>query len=133
MKLKYVIGFAVIAACVAVGIFSLKSSMTPYLPFEEAMSASGRSVQVIGKIVKGSSRFDEKSGLREFTLKDEAGRKLKVATKENLPSNFEHATSVVAVGSYKDGVFNAERVLVKCPSKYEKKASDESGESRSGK
>ena len=133
MKLKHVIGFIVIAACVAVGAYMLKTSMTPYLPFREAMAASGREVQIIGAIVKGTSSIDSKTGLRRFTLTDKDGARLDVETRENLPANFEHAKSVVAVGAYKDGVFTASRILVKCPSKYEKKAKEEPRESGSGK
>jgi cytochrome c-type biogenesis protein CcmE len=133
MKLKYVVGFVVIAACVAVGVYMLKTSMTPYLPFREAMEASGREVQIIGTIVKGTTGVDAKTGLRRFTLKDEAGTRLDVETHENLPANFEHSKSVVAVGEYNNGIFTASRILVKCPSKYEKKAKGESPESGSGK
>ncbi|MFA6450257.1 MAG: cytochrome c maturation protein CcmE [bacterium] len=131
MKLKYVVGFAVIAACVVVGVYMLKTSMTPYLPFKEAMAANGREVQIIGSIVKGKIGVDAKTGLRRFMLKDQAGTELEVETRENLPSNFEHAKSVVAVGSYKNGVFVASKILAKCPSKYEKKADGASPESRS--
>jgi cytochrome c-type biogenesis protein CcmE len=133
MKLKYVAGFIVIAACVAVGVYMLKTSMTPYLPFKEAMTANGREVQIIGTIVKGKSAIDAKTGLRRFMLIDKDGTQLDVETHENLPANFEHAKSVVAVGSYNNGVFTASRILVKCPSKYEKKAAEELPESRSGK
>ncbi len=35
------------------------------------------------------------------------------------PGNFEEATEIVAVGSYSDGAFHAEQLLVKCPSKYQ--------------
>ena len=133
MKLKYLAGFLVIAACVAVGAYMLKTSMTPYLPFKEAMTANGREVQIIGTIVKGTSTIDSKTGLRRFTLTDKDGTRLDVETRENLPTNFEHAKSVVAGGSYKGGVFTADHILVKCPSKYEKKAEEASRESGSGK
>jgi len=35
------------------------------------------------------------------------------------PGNFEEATEIVAVGSYRDGSFYADQLLVKCPSKYQ--------------
>ena len=35
------------------------------------------------------------------------------------PGNFEEATEIVAIGSYRDGAFHAEQLLVKCPSKYQ--------------
>ena len=35
------------------------------------------------------------------------------------PGNFEEATQIVAIGSYSDGAFHANQLLVKCPSKYQ--------------
>jgi cytochrome c-type biogenesis protein CcmE len=35
------------------------------------------------------------------------------------PGNFNEATQVVAIGRYRDGVLEAEKLLVKCPSKYQ--------------
>src|SRR5207245_467585 len=34
------------------------------------------------------------------------------------PENFDSATNVEAQGRYQDGVFHADSLLVKCPSKY---------------
>jgi cytochrome c-type biogenesis protein CcmE len=39
-----------------------------------------------------------------------------------VPGNFDQATSIVAIGHYKDGTFAAEQLLVKCPSKYQAEA-----------
>jgi len=38
------------------------------------------------------------------------------------PLNFEHAKQVVALGKYNksDKIFEADKILVKCPSKYTK-------------
>jgi cytochrome c-type biogenesis protein CcmE len=37
------------------------------------------------------------------------------------PENFANATSVEAVGKFRDGEFHAHTLLVKCPSKYQSK------------
>jgi cytochrome c-type biogenesis protein CcmE len=133
MKLKYALGVIVIAVCVGVGFFALRSAMTPYVPFAEAMAARGRDVQVIGTLVKGATEFDDKTNGWRFRLKDAAGTEMAVETRENLPANFEHSNSVVAIGSYADGRFEAKNILVKCPSKYEKKAREQSSENRPSK
>ncbi|HOO55976.1 MAG TPA: cytochrome c maturation protein CcmE [bacterium] len=126
MKSKYIVGTIVIIACFAVGIYSLKTSMTPYVPFDEAMKITGRDVQIIGDLVKESSSFDKQSGEFVFSVKEkETNVEMKIKTSDSLPPNFEHSTQVVAIGSYSDGYFNASRILVKCPSKYEKKAAEE--------
>ena len=35
------------------------------------------------------------------------------------PGNFEQATEIVAIGQYQNGGFEADQLLVKCPSKYQ--------------
>jgi cytochrome c-type biogenesis protein CcmE len=35
------------------------------------------------------------------------------------PANFKDAISIVAIGRYRDGRIEAEKLLVKCPSKYQ--------------
>ena len=36
-----------------------------------------------------------------------------------IPGNFDQAVSVVAIGRYQGDHFEAEQLLVKCPSKYQ--------------
>jgi cytochrome c-type biogenesis protein CcmE len=50
---------------------------------------------------------------------DEDGNTMTVHYDGVKPGNFEEAVQIVAVGSYRDGVFHAEQLLVKCPSKYQ--------------
>ena len=52
-------------------------------------------------------------------VEDEEGKVLEVVYSGVKPGNFEEATQIVAVGSYSDGVFECEQLLVKCPSKYQ--------------
>ena len=35
------------------------------------------------------------------------------------PTNFEQAEKVVVIGGYEEGAFVAEKIIMKCPSKYE--------------
>jgi len=117
-RLWYVIGGAVIVAFLAYGATSFKSELTPYVDFQEAMS-SGHHVQVAGSLVAGSTRYDEARGTLRFAMADEHGRQLQVEYGGVKPGNFEDATQVVAVGTYEGGIFRAEQLLVKCPSKYQ--------------
>jgi cytochrome c-type biogenesis protein CcmE len=57
-----------------------------------------------------------------FRLKDARGEVLPVEYRGVIPGNFDQATSIVAIGHYKDGTFAAEQLLVKCPSKYQAEA-----------
>jgi cytochrome c-type biogenesis protein CcmE len=113
-----VLGLGAIAAFVAFGAGAFKSNLTPYVSFEKARTA-GSAVQVAGKLVEHSDSFDEASSRLVFTLSDEQGQQLRVAYRGMKPGNFNEATQVVAIGRYRDGVLEAEKLLVKCPSKYQ--------------
>jgi cytochrome c-type biogenesis protein CcmE len=54
-----------------------------------------------------------------FYLKDSSGEVMEVVYHGVKPANFEQATSIVALGTYKDGRFDSDKLLVKCPSKYQ--------------
>jgi cytochrome c-type biogenesis protein CcmE len=117
-RLWYIVGGVLVVAFLAYGATSFRSYLTPYVSFDEATRLS-RTVQVAGSLVPGSPEYLEQEQLLRFGLADDGGRKLTVLYKGVRPANFEDATQVVAVGAYRDGVFHAEQLLVKCPSKYQ--------------
>jgi len=111
-------GVIAIVAFVAFGAGAFKSNLTPYVSFAQAR-ATADAVQVAGKLVEGSDRYDEASQSLRFTLKDDKGETLMVAYKGLKPGNFNEAIQVVAIGRFQDGRLEAEKLLVKCPSKYQ--------------
>lgn len=117
----YVIGAVLILAFAGYALTGFRESLTPYVPFDQARSAN-RVVQVAGGLVAGSSSYDQASSSLLFTLEDEeSGETLPVAYEGVKPANFEDAISIVAIGEYstETGIFQAEKLLVKCPSKYQ--------------
>ncbi len=118
MKIRYIIALAVIIGFVIYGAVSLKTSLTPYVSFAEAKS-SPQTVQVMGKLEKTATRYDTTAGLLYFTLKDKKGDLLEISYQGVKPGNFDQATQIVAIGDYKNKVFQADQLLVKCPSKYQ--------------
>ncbi|OPZ49916.1 MAG: Cytochrome c-type biogenesis protein CcmE [Firmicutes bacterium ADurb.BinA052] len=109
-----VVAFAVFAA----GAF--RSALTPYVTFAEAAQRGG-SVQVSGLAHKDTARVDAGSGMFLFDLTDRSGQTMPVQFGGAPPGNFDEAESVVVVGNLHDGVFEARKILVKCPSKYQAK------------
>lgn len=119
MKKAYWAGAALILAFLALGLTTFSSSMTPYVTFEEA-EKSVRVVQVMGGLEQGSARYDTASKTLHFNLVDlETKKVLPVAYRDIKPANFEEAVSIVAIGKYENDSFHAEKLLVKCPSKYQ--------------
>ena len=106
-----VLGVAAIVGFVAFGAGAFKSNLTPYVSFDRARTATG-AVQVAGKLVEHSDSFDEVAATLRFTLHDERGQRLEVSYRGMKPGNFNEATQVVAIGRYRDGVLEAEKLLV---------------------
>ena len=113
-----ILGVAAIVAFVAFGAGAFRSNLTPYVSFQQAR-ATKDAVQVAGKLVQGSDAFEESSSRLLFTLTDDHGDTLRIAYKGLKPGNFNEATQVVAIGRFHGGVLEAEKLLVKCPSKYQ--------------
>jgi cytochrome c-type biogenesis protein CcmE len=118
-RLWYAVGGVLIVAFLAYGATSFKSNLTPYVSFDEAMRSPSK-VQVAGQLVQGSSEYVEASSQLRFGLYEEtSGNTMSVVYEGVKPGNFEEATQIVAIGSYRDGEFAADQLLVKCPSKYQ--------------
>ena len=113
-----ILGVGAIVAFVAFGAGAFRSNLTPYVSFQQAR-ATKDAVQVAGKLVQGSDAFEESSSRLLFTLTDDHGDTLRIAYKGLKPGNFNEATQVVAIGRFHDGLLEAEKLLVKCPSKYQ--------------
>ena len=118
-KLKWIIGSVVIVVFAAIAFYSFQASLNPYVSLAEAAETT-RQVQVIGHINDPATiGFNQQSGSLEFIFTDDAGSSAKVEYAGPKPDNLEHADNVVVVGKYLEGVFVAQKLLVKCPSKYE--------------
>jgi len=54
-----------------------------------------------------------------FILVDDAGREQKVNYNEPMPTDLIRSEKVVVIGSYQGDEFNATKIILKCPSKYQ--------------
>ena len=114
----YVVAGLLAVAFVLLGVTSFTKTLTPYLSFDEARKARGV-VQVMGGLDKTSDRYDTTTQRLSFELVDEGGGRMPVSYGGIKPANFKDAISIVAIGRYRDGRIEAEKLLVKCPSKYQ--------------
>jgi len=121
MSLKVIVAVVLLAVAATVGVSSFKRTMTPYIGFAEARSASGL-VQVNGKLADKDYILKTEEQFLRFNLKDEHGDVMPVEYRGVIPGNFDQAVSVVAIGKFAGDHFEAEQLLVKCPSKYQAEA-----------
>jgi cytochrome c-type biogenesis protein CcmE len=121
MNLKPILALVLVIVAVAIGVTSFKKSVTPYISFAEARRSNGL-VQVNGVLADKQYVMRQEEQYLSFRLRDTRGEVLPVEYRGVIPGNFDQATSIVAIGHYQDGKFDAEQLLVKCPSKYQAEA-----------
>jgi cytochrome c-type biogenesis protein CcmE len=121
MNLKAIVATGLLVAAVVIGVTSFRKTVTPYISFQEARRAEGL-VQVNGVLADKQYVLKQDEQYLSFRLKDSDGEVLPVEYRGVVPGNFDQATSIVAIGHYHDGKFEADQLLVKCPSKYQAEA-----------
>lgn len=117
----YILGVLLLVAFAGFSLSAFQDTLTPYVSYEEAKQKQ-QTVQVAGALKDHASTYDSSTGLLYFTLVDEAtGETLPVRYEGLKPANFEEAISIVAIGRYDPdtGELAANKLLVKCPSKYQ--------------
>jgi cytochrome c-type biogenesis protein CcmE len=121
MNVKLIVAILLLAIAAVFGVSSFKKSMTPYVSFGEAKKLNGL-VQVNGVLADKNYVMKKDEQFLEFHLKDSRGEVMTVEYRGTIPGNFDQATSIVAIGQYKNERFQADQLLVKCPSKYQTEA-----------
>ena len=123
-KNRTILGVAIIVVLLGfLAISSFSNSISYYMTIDElndkGESVYGETVNINGSVILESINWEPENQLLEFTLTD-GGETLNVVYEGSLPNNFREATSVVVSGQYsEDQIFRANKMLVKCPSKYE--------------
>lgn len=128
MKKKYIAAIVIIAIAITM-IISMAGDASTYVSFSEAkvLSEKGfkKSIHVVGELPKTTS--GEVVGITEspdklsfkFEMVDENGMKQEVLYAQPIPTDFIRSEQVVIVGAYQGERFVADKILLKCPSKYE--------------
>lgn len=128
MKKSHIFGIVVIAMAILI-IVSTAGDASSYVTFKEAysMSVNGKenSIHVVGSLKKTLS--GEITGVQPspdklsftFLMVDQNGEEQEVYYNEPMPADFMRSEQVVVIGAYKGETFIADKILMKCPSKYQ--------------
>lgn len=120
MKKTHIIAIIVIA--VAIGaIISTVSDAATYANFSTALKFPGKEFQVVGQLNKEKEIFyapEENANQFSFYMLDNNGLEQKVIFNGAKPQDFERSEQVVITGSLEGDQFYADKILMKCPSKY---------------
>lgn len=128
MKKSHLFGIIVIAIAVVV-IISTAGDASAYVSFKEAKELADRGnknkIHVVGTLPKDSQ--GNVIGIQpspdmlsfRFDLVDENNVTQTVFHPNPMPMDFLRSEQVVVVGAYQNDRFVAEKILLKCPSKYQ--------------
>ncbi|SMG43706.1 cytochrome c-type biogenesis protein CcmE [Marivirga sericea] len=128
MKKSYIFGIIVIAAAIMM-IVSTAGDASSYVSFKDAhdMALDGNEtkIHVVGELKKspegeiiGLNPSDDKLSFT-FMMVDENGMEQEVFYNEPMPADFKRSEQVVVIGSFQKATFIADKILMKCPSKYQ--------------
>ncbi|GAB3329801.1 hypothetical protein GCM10027429_06190 [Marivirga atlantica] len=128
MKKSYIFGIVIIAAAITM-IISTAGDASSYVSFSEAqeMSENGSDnmIHVVGTLKKDESghiiglKAAQNKLSFSFIMVDQNGLEQLVYYNEPMPADFTKSEQVVVIGAYKNGQFIADKILMKCPSKYQ--------------
>lgn len=120
MKKAHIIGIVIIALAIG-AIISTVSNAATYADFSKAEQLEGKEMQVVGTLNKEKDIiYKPKENANEFSffMLDNNGEERMVIFKGAKPQDFERSEQVVITGTSKGKQFYAEKILMKCPSKY---------------
>lgn len=117
MKRGAIVSLLVALSAVGGLAFIFVKNASPYATIVQ-LTDSSQGAHVVGQLVPGSLKQTTMSREVNFTLKDDTGT-IDVLYKGPPQSNLANATSVVVIGKKENGILVSEKMLVKCPSKYE--------------
>ncbi|MFT5570651.1 MAG: cytochrome c-type biogenesis protein CcmE [Cyclobacteriaceae bacterium] len=110
-------------------IVSTAGDASSYVTFGEAKSLASKGnkskIHVVGTLKKNGSA--EIVGIEKspdllsfkFIMVDENNVEQTVLYAQPMPQDFHRSEQVVVVGAYHNDMFVAEKILLKCPSKYQ--------------
>ena len=132
MKKTHIIGIVIIALAIGI-IMTTAGDASTYVSFKEAkelaLEGSSKKVHVVGRLKKDPAghivgmEYDavKDPNYFSFILSDTNKLEQRVVYFNPMPQDFERSEQVVITGNMKNDVFVADKILLKCPSKYTEK------------
>src|SRR5690554_1141354 len=129
MKKGHILGLGVIAIAIMIIITSIGDAST-YENFTTAktlaLNGNDKPIHVVGELKKDETGsvvgidVSESKTAFTFMMVDNDGQEQQVYYNEPVPADFARAEQVVVIGAYRnEEVFVADKILMKCPSKYQ--------------
>ncbi|MFM6975904.1 MAG: cytochrome c maturation protein CcmE [Sphingobacteriaceae bacterium] len=121
MKKSAIIGIIIIAVAIGVIISTYADSST-YGNFKDAEKTEAE-LHVVGQLDLQKEMVynpQQDANYFSFYVKDNQGQECKIVFAGTKPQDFEKSEQIVLTGKMVNGEFKASKILMKCPSKYNK-------------
>ncbi len=98
---------------------SFSGNSSSYTTFPDARK-SGNTVHIVGTWVnRETASYNPEEDVFSFSLQDTIGNISPVKYHDPKPNDFDKAEKIVVIGKYESPeVFTADKIIMKCPSKY---------------
>jgi cytochrome c-type biogenesis protein CcmE len=107
------------------GTFEYYSSVSAFVEGSaQPADVGGRGLRVHGFVVEGSIEKNLPAGYVNFIMQDREPAEAQLSVRLiglDIPDLFKEGAEVVVEGRFENGLFLADRLMAKCPSKYEAK------------
>ncbi|EIM75576.1 hypothetical protein A3SI_13088 [Nitritalea halalkaliphila LW7] len=129
MKKGHIVGLGIIAIAIVI-IVSMLGDASTYESFTTARAmlerGDDKAIHVVGELKKSPAGQVEGIEVSEgktsfyFMMVDNDGTEQRVFYNQPVPADFQRSEQVVVIGSYRNPeLFVADKILMKCPSKYQ--------------
>jgi len=119
MKKSSIVGIVIIAIAIGV-IMSTYADSSTYGSFSDAIETE-KELHVVGKLKLDAEMLynpQVDANYFSFYVKDNEGKDCKVIFSGSKPQDFERSEQIVLTGQMVGKDFHANKILMKCPSKY---------------
>jgi len=134
MKKSHIIAIILIIVSIGAIIGTMADSST-YASFSSALESPGSEFHVVGYLNKNKPMNynpQVNANLFSFFALDKEGKECLVRFKGSKPQDFERSEQIVLTGKYVGDHFEADKILMKCPSKYKNGSASEFTEVKAG-
>lgn len=123
-KIKFMVGGAMIALAVVYLIYTGIQSTSAYFLTVDELYAKGetmhnRTVRVAGDVDANTIDFNNRDLILTFDVTSDTGERMNVIFNGPKPDQMREGAEAILEGKYDGDTFNAQTLLLKCPSRYE--------------
>ncbi len=123
-KIKFIVGGVMIALAIVYLIYTgVQSSAAYFLTVDElyqkGAAMENRTVRVSGKVDAATIDFNNRDLILNFDVTSETGERLPVVFNGPKPDQMREGAEAIIEGKYDGEMFQAQSLLLKCPSRYE--------------